>query len=75
MKQLSLEFGGKDLRKVFDGANLEQSVATLILAAFLNQVSIVKHQGRNFSTQLQTQLFHHRRVNFFLNRCYFVSEK
>ena len=74
MKQLSLEFGRKDLRKAFDSANLEEFVATLILAAFPNQVSIVKLQGR-FSTQLQTKSFHHKSDNFFLHQCYFFSEK
>ena len=65
MKQLSLEFGGKNMPVVFDNANLELSAATLIQAAFHNQVSIVKHQGRIFSTQFQTKSFHHRRGNFF----------
>ena len=74
MKQLSLEFGRKDLRKAFDSANLEEFVATLILAAFPNQVSIVKLQGR-FSTQLQTKSFHHRSDNIFLHQYYFFSEK
>ena len=75
MKQLSLEFGGKNLRKLFDSANLEQSVATLILAAFPNQVSIVKRQGRFFSTQLQTKSFHHRRKNlFYINVTLFLKK-
>ena len=40
MKRLSLELGGKNPALVFDDANLEQAVATLIRAAFLNQGEI-----------------------------------
>ena len=57
IKQLSLEFGGKDLRKLFDGANLEEFVATLILAAFSNQVSIVKRLGNSFPSNYTLSCF------------------
>ena len=40
MKRLSLELGGKNPALVFDDANLEQAVANLIRAAFLNQGEI-----------------------------------
>ena len=37
MKRLSLELGGKNPALVFEDANMEQAVATLIRASFLNQ--------------------------------------
>ena len=41
MKRLSLELGGKNPALVFEDANMEQAVATLIRAAFLNQAKSI----------------------------------
>ena len=56
MKRLSLELGGKNPALVFEDANMEQAVATLIRASFLNQA------GTSLAIQTDGFLYYHIHV-------------